>query len=218
MVARRRSPEPQPQCSLAGVVLFAEPSARVRLDAGHATAREVPAVRTLAPVAASTPNVSASRALATPCASPRVLPVRNTAPPRRIDAQRAEALTAINAPSHPAPVRPLTAQERALVELARTADPKMLAALVARDTGQGRSAGRGKLQQVLCPAACAAAARGYHVPNQYRMKTESHRKRENRYESRPWIFCRNDGRGIGRIVRVGTVNPGRRRSLRQSMH
>jgi hypothetical protein len=33
------------------------------------------------------------------------------------------------APSHPAPVLPLTAQERALVRLVQTADPKLLAAL-----------------------------------------------------------------------------------------
>jgi hypothetical protein len=33
------------------------------------------------------------------------------------------------APSHPAPVLPLTAEERALARLARTADPKLLAAL-----------------------------------------------------------------------------------------
>jgi hypothetical protein len=33
------------------------------------------------------------------------------------------------APSHPAPVLPLTAQERALVRLAQTADPKLLASL-----------------------------------------------------------------------------------------
>jgi hypothetical protein len=33
------------------------------------------------------------------------------------------------APSHPAPILPLTAEERALARLARTADPKLLAAL-----------------------------------------------------------------------------------------
>jgi hypothetical protein len=37
--------------------------------------------------------------------------------------------TASFAPSHPAPVQPLTAQERALIQLARTADPRLLASL-----------------------------------------------------------------------------------------
>jgi hypothetical protein len=37
--------------------------------------------------------------------------------------------SASEAPSHPAPVQPLTEQERALIQLAQNADPKLLAAL-----------------------------------------------------------------------------------------
>ena len=97
------------------VALFAGHQARVRSDAGHATVREGPAVRTLAPVAASARNALAGQALGNPCATPRVLPVRSAAPARGTDMLRAEAPAAINAPSHPAPVLPLTAQERALM-------------------------------------------------------------------------------------------------------
>jgi hypothetical protein len=76
-------------------------------------------------VAASTSGV----AQATPCTHQTLLRARSTARPP--DEQRLVAKTRIgtSAPSRPAPVRPLTAQELALVELARTADPKMLAAL-----------------------------------------------------------------------------------------
>ena len=111
-----------------GVALFEGHQARVRSDAGQATVREVSALRTLAPVAASAQNAPAGQAPGSPCANARVLHVRS-ATARASDTLRAEALAAVNAPSHPAPVLPLTAQERALIELARTADPKMLAAL-----------------------------------------------------------------------------------------
>jgi hypothetical protein len=68
-------------------------------------------------------------ASATPCAHPAILrthaPVSLPSPALLL----AEAGTESAAPSHPAPVLPLTAQERALARLARTADPQQLAAL-----------------------------------------------------------------------------------------
>jgi hypothetical protein len=49
---------------------------------------------------------------------------------RAVPIYRAESLPSASfAPSHPAPVQPLTAQERALIQLARTADPRLLASL-----------------------------------------------------------------------------------------
>jgi hypothetical protein len=111
-----------------GVVLFASHNAQPRSDAGRATPRGASAVRTLAPVSAPAQNAPAGQALGNPCASPKVLQLRN-ATFRASNTLRAETAAAIGVPSHPAPVRPLTAQERALVELARTADPKMLVAL-----------------------------------------------------------------------------------------
>jgi hypothetical protein len=87
------------------------------------------------PIAAATPaphptitpvNAPASTTL---CAHPATLrairPVSAPSPAILL----AEAGTESAAPSHPAPVLPLTAQERALARLARTADPQQLIAL-----------------------------------------------------------------------------------------
>jgi hypothetical protein len=85
------------------------------------------AVATPTHAPAATP-VSAA-ASATPCAHPAILHQPRPAPAVTSRILRAEVPDASLAPSHPAPVLPLTAQERALAELARTADPKMLFAL-----------------------------------------------------------------------------------------
>jgi hypothetical protein len=106
---------------LVSALLLAQHTLRVRpghttLAVNHNSATRNPAP-VVVPVAASAPN---SPALANLC--PTQL--------RHARTYRAETLTdASFAPSHPAPVLPLTAQERALVRLARTADPRLLAAL-----------------------------------------------------------------------------------------
>jgi len=108
---------------LVGALLLAQHSLRTR--PAHPVS-QLAAARNLAPavlpVAASSPNASSGT---NPCATPRLL---RTA--RAVPVYRAETLPLASfAPSRPAPVLPLTAQEHALVRLARTADPKLLASL-----------------------------------------------------------------------------------------
>jgi hypothetical protein len=77
---------------------------------------------------ASTVNYSA--ASGPPCLHPALLRKASVSPPpisTQLVAQTPPSES--TAPSRPAPVLPLTAQERALIELARTADPKQLAVL-----------------------------------------------------------------------------------------
>lgn len=107
---------------VAGVVLFAQHG--LRAGSGHepVAVNQIAATRVVAPS-----KTSPDQAHGNPCVSPRVLRARSTVPEDKM--LLAEALAAVNAPSHPAPELPLTAQERELVQLARTADPKMLAAL-----------------------------------------------------------------------------------------
>jgi hypothetical protein len=65
-----------------------------------------------------------------PCAQPAVFHHRTPAAPQpRADSLLAESQTASDAPSHPAPALPLTAQERELVRMARIGDPKQLATI-----------------------------------------------------------------------------------------
>jgi hypothetical protein len=68
----------------------------------------------------------------TPCAKPALLRVQLAAAPPRMELTElripAQLRVATTAPSKPAPALPLTAQERELLRLARTADPKQLAA------------------------------------------------------------------------------------------
>ena len=117
---------------VAGLALFAGHLARVHPELGRSATREGTALRNPAsaatPVAATSQNASASQALANPCTAPKVLRARSAAV-RYSDRLRAQALAAVNAPSHPAPVLPLTAQEEALAELARTASPALLVSL-----------------------------------------------------------------------------------------
>ena len=97
--------------------------------AGHAMRREPVArdqVATHAPATAPT-LTSAESAPATvdrrkPCASSGVMRVASVVPSHRNETATYESV----APSSPAPELPLTTQERQLVRLARTADPKQL--------------------------------------------------------------------------------------------
>ena len=105
---------------LVGALLLAQHTLRTKQPAVGQLAPARNLVPAVLPVAASAPN---SPARATPC--PTLL---RTA--RAVPVYRAESIPSASfAPSHPAPVLPLTAQERALVRLAQTADPKLLAAL-----------------------------------------------------------------------------------------
>lgn len=102
---------------LVGALLLAQHTLRTKQPA----VGQLAATRSLTPVALPvTASAPASSSRANLCPT-QLRPLRN---------YRAEALPdASFAPSHPAPVLPLTAQERALVRLAQTADPKLLAAL-----------------------------------------------------------------------------------------
>jgi hypothetical protein len=62
-----------------------------------------------------------------PCASPALRPAPG--PASNPTLLRAETRSEAETPSHPAPAFPLTAQERALARLARTANPQVLIAL-----------------------------------------------------------------------------------------
>ena len=81
--------------------------------------------------AASTPSAAhitpVSETHSAPCPSPAVLRVPRTAPPNAHPTLLAQARVDTQAPSLPAPALPLTAQERGLVQIARTGDPKALA-------------------------------------------------------------------------------------------
>jgi hypothetical protein len=66
---------------------------------------------------------------ARPCAIPAVLPVHSVSPAPSEQKLLAESRAESTSPSHPAPEPALTAQERGLVRLVRTADPKELATL-----------------------------------------------------------------------------------------
>lgn len=105
---------------LVGALLLAQHTLRTKQPAVGQLAITRNLVPAVLPVAASAPN---SPARATPC--PTLLRVTRALPVYRADTIPSASF----APSHPAPVLPLTAQERALVQLARTADPKLLAAL-----------------------------------------------------------------------------------------
>jgi hypothetical protein len=110
---------------LVGALLLAQHSLRTKQPA----VSQIAVTRNLAPAAlpvtASAPNAPSRESRANPCAT---LGLPRTA--HIVPAYRAETLPSASfTPSHPAPVLPLTAQERALVRLVQTADPKLLASL-----------------------------------------------------------------------------------------
>ncbi len=73
-------------------------------------------------------NSSAAEAQTDRCTSHAVLRLP-TATPSTSQRLRAETRIDTTAPSHPAPALPLTAEERELVQIARTGDPKTLATI-----------------------------------------------------------------------------------------
>jgi hypothetical protein len=110
---------------LVGALLMAQHGLRARQPVvSQITATRTPAP-TAVPVAALSQRAAANDLRAKPCTTSGAMHVRIAAPARSTTMLSAASF----APSHPAPVLPLTAQERALVRLVQTADPKLLAAL-----------------------------------------------------------------------------------------
>jgi hypothetical protein len=108
-----------------GVVLFAQHRSHIT---PQTSARVAPAPNAAALVSSS----ATANGRGTPCAKPALLRAQLAAAPPRMQLPAlptpAELRAATVAPSRPAPALPLTAQERALIRLARTADPKQLVA------------------------------------------------------------------------------------------
>jgi hypothetical protein len=71
----------------------------------------------------------ATEARNSPCARETTFRLRRTAAAPIETTLRADRVAEVTAPSHPAPELPLTAEERELVHLARTADPQVLATI-----------------------------------------------------------------------------------------
>jgi hypothetical protein len=110
---------------LVGTLLLAQHGLRARQPlVSQIASTRAPAPAAL-PVSASLQPAPASASHASPCASREMLHVTHSVPVYRSEPMHSASF----APSHPAPVLPLTAQERALVRLVQTADPKLLAAL-----------------------------------------------------------------------------------------
>jgi hypothetical protein len=112
---------------LVGALLLPQHGLRTR--SGHTpqpAISQVTATPNLAPaVVTVTASASANNSHTTPCATPGLLRTARVVP-----VYRAESIASASfAPSRPAPILPLTAEERALVRLAQTADPKLLATL-----------------------------------------------------------------------------------------
>ena len=91
--------------------------------------QSVAAINTVRPVSTPPQPTLASQSRAIPCARPAVLRVATAVPAHEPEDLRAETYAESTAPSRPAPVLPLTPQERSLARLARTADPRELASL-----------------------------------------------------------------------------------------
>jgi hypothetical protein len=77
-----------------------------------------------------------------PCAHPAILRTHTPAP---------APTTEIAAPSHPAPVLPLTPQERELVRLAQTADPRALATLNSEHQAQLEAENAAQFEKFFTP-------------------------------------------------------------------
>jgi hypothetical protein len=119
---------------LVGALLLAQHSLRTKH--GQVAISQVVSTHNLAPaalpVAASSPNAPSHDTSGCPIhAQVYRAWVGSTAEgPNQQQVHRAwVGSSASEAPSHPAPVQPLTEQERALIQLAQNADPKLLAAL-----------------------------------------------------------------------------------------
>ena len=123
---------------LVGALLLAQHSLRARPEHVRPALSQIAATSNLTPVALPVATTAPARdSHATPCATPRQLQTAHdfhanlcAGCPIHAQVHRAWVGSSTSfAPSHPAPVLPLTAQERALARLVRTADPKLLASL-----------------------------------------------------------------------------------------
>ena len=141
-----------------GLFLFAGHLLRphkVLPDGGQLAVKEAvaPAVT---PVNASTHTTPASEDRAKPCVRPAVLRVRSLAPTPSDEKLLAESRAESVAPSHPAPELALTAQERGLVRLVRTADPKELATLNSETQAKLQAKDEADFDKFFAPPAPAA--------------------------------------------------------------
>jgi hypothetical protein len=96
------------------------------VNKGAATPAIVPVSASLSRPADAQP---ATGALNSPCVRETPLSLRRTSATPIETQVRADRVAEVTAPSHPAPELPLTAEERELVHLARTADPQVLATI-----------------------------------------------------------------------------------------
>lgn len=95
----------------------------------ESTARSSTAGGSATLVTASSHAAAANEASAQPCAHPTMLRTASIAPTHKPESLLADTRVESAAPSHPAPALPLTAEERGLVQIVHTADPKTLATL-----------------------------------------------------------------------------------------
>jgi hypothetical protein len=108
---------------LVGALLFAQHGLRTRPGQAVSQIAAKHSAPTLVPVVASSQRAAANDSRAKPCTTPGLPRTAHIVP-----AYRAQTLPSASfAPSHPAPELPLTAQERALVRLVQTVNPKQLA-------------------------------------------------------------------------------------------
>jgi hypothetical protein len=116
-----------------GLILFAGHLTRPRADRTQIATRRDANTRRAAPGIPQSKTSTAIEPVSDPrnqlCVAPTLLTAQNVVPVSSTVTLQAESLAESTAPSHPAPELPLTAQERELVRLVHTADPKQLAAL-----------------------------------------------------------------------------------------
>jgi hypothetical protein len=106
-------------------ILMAHPGLRNTSSRTQRTMTERAAAQGVATGSKPANMLSVSETRARPCSNPAAHQVRIDAATSHARTLRYASLT----PSHPAPALPLTSQERALVQLAKAVDPKVLASL-----------------------------------------------------------------------------------------
>ncbi len=107
--------------------LLRETPDRISMAVNSAPNRDTAPVAT--PVSEPSTVTRVSETRAQPCAHPEMLRTAGTIPIYTTDSLRTETRFKSDVPSHPAPPLPLTTQERALLRIAQTANPKQLATL-----------------------------------------------------------------------------------------
>ncbi len=146
---------------ITGAVLFAGHLMPVRADRVQTMAKQDALVRDVAPTVVafntSSHTAPAAESHGKPCASPSVLRVRSLAPPPSDKKLLAESQAENVAPSRPAPELALTAQERGLARLVRTADPKELVSLNSETQAKLQAKDEADFDKFFAPPAPAVA-------------------------------------------------------------